>query len=236
MVQYPTPRGATDRSVSDFDHRHLLAFTYIYDIPKFQPHDAFATGAGYLLNGWQLSGTTAFQSGTPYNVDDRLYFDSNGDGVNNDRPSLGNPRAPLASYAIAGDCDGLSPNILCDGPTWFSPTGHCTPVSPAQVHWIVPPNGQGNVGRNSLIGPWYSSWAFSLNRDINLHAQQALQIRADLFNPFNQTHKDGDGYWPNMQLGTGIVPAGSGVSSTFANFATSQHGGRTVRVLLRYSF
>ena len=188
-----------------------------------------------MLNGWQISGTTAFQSGTPYNVE--TGFDSNSDGVNNDRPSLGNPHAPLASYAFTGDWDGLSSSILCDGPTlWFSPTNQCLPVSASQVHWVVPSNGQGNVGRNSLVGPWYTLWAFSLSRNVTVHESQALQIRADMFNPFNQTHKDGDGYWPNMQLVSGIVPAGSGAPSTFADFSTSLHGGRTVRMLLKYSF
>jgi hypothetical protein len=235
VVQYPTPRGTNDRSVSDFDHRHRLSITYIYEIPKLRADDSLSRGVGYVVNGWQIAGTTAFQSGTPYNVE--TGFDSNSDGVNNDRPSLSNPHAPLASYAFTGDWDGLSPNILCDGPTlWFSPTGQCNAVSPSQVHWVVPSSGQGNVGRNSLIGPWYTTWAFSLTRSIKVHEGQALQIRADMFNPFNQTHKDGDGYWPDMQLVTGVVPAGSGAASTFADFSTSQHGGRTVRMLLKYSF
>ncbi len=233
VVQYPAPRGTYDRSVSDFDHRHRLAITYIYEIPKLNANDSLRRGAGYVLNGWQLSGTTAFQSGTPYNVG--TGFDSNGDGVNNDRPSLGNRQAPLASYAFTGDWGGESANVLCDGPTLWS-TNQCLPVSASQVHWVVPSNGQGNVGRNSLIGPWYTSWAFSLSRNVSVHESQALQIRADMFNPFNQTHKDGDGYWPNMQLASGVVPANSGASSTFADFSTSLHGGRTVRMLLRYSF
>jgi Carboxypeptidase regulatory-like domain len=232
-VQYPAPRGRYDRSVSAFDHKQRWAFTYIYDIPKLKSKDSLTRGAGYIVNGWRISGTTSFQSGTPYNVN--TGFDSNGDGVNNDRPSLGNPHAPLATYAFTGDWAGLSPNILCDGPTLrFS--NQCTPVSPSKVHWFVPSNGQGNVGRNSLIGPWYTSWAFSLARTITVHEGQALQIRADLFNPFNQTHRDGDGYWPNMQLVSGIVPADSAASSTFADFSTSLHGGRTVRMLLKYSF
>ena len=235
VVQFPSPRGTYDRSVSDFDHRQRWCFTYIYEIPKLKANDSFSRGAGYVVNGWQISGTTAFQSGTPYNVE--TGFDSNGDGVNNDRPSLSNPHAPLATYAFTGDWAGFSPKILCDGPTlWYSPTNQCLPVSGSQVHWVVPSSGQGNVGRNSLIGPWYTSWAFSLTRNIKVHESQALQIRADMFNPFNQTHKDGDGYWPNMQLVSGIVPAGSGAASTFADFSTSLHGGRTIRMLLKYSF
>jgi Carboxypeptidase regulatory-like domain len=232
-VQYPTPRGTYDRSVSDFDHRQRWSFTYIYEIPALKANDSFSRGLGYVVNGWQIAGTTAFQSGTPYNVE--TGFDSNGDGVNNDRPSLGNPHAPLASYAFTGDWAGGSANTLCDGPTlWFF--NQCTFVPASQVHWIVPSSGQGNVGRNSLTGPWYTTWAFSLSRDIKVHENQALEVRADLFNPFNQAQRDGGGYWPNMQLVSGIVPATSSASSTFANFATSQHGGRTVRVMLRYSF
>ena len=34
VVQYPTPRGTYDRSVSGFDHRHRFTFAYIYDIPN----------------------------------------------------------------------------------------------------------------------------------------------------------------------------------------------------------
>jgi hypothetical protein len=186
-----------------------------------------------VLNGWQVAGTTAFQSGTPYNVE--TGFDSNGDGVPNDRPSLSNAHAPLASYAFTGDWAGGSASTLCDGPTlWFS--NQCTPVTANQVHWIVPSSGQGNIGRNSLIGPWYNSWAFSLTRSIKVRESQSLQIRADLFNPFNQAHKDGDGYWPDMQLVTGVVPANSGANSTFADFSTSRHGARTIRMRLMYSF
>ena len=211
------------------------SFTYVYEIPKLKANDSLSRGVGYVVNGWQIAGTTSFQSGTPYNVE--TGFDSNGDGVNNDRPSLGNPHAPLASYAFTGDWAGVSPaSSATDRRYGFLPPSQCTPVSPSQVHWIVPSSGQGNVGRNSLIGPWYTSWAFSLTRSIKVHESQALQIRADMFNPFNQTHKDGDGYWPDMQLVTGVVPAGSGAASTFADFSTSQHGGRTIRMLLQYSF
>jgi len=232
-VPYPTPRGTYDRSVSDFDHKQRWSFTYIYELPKLKANDSFSRGAGYVLNGWQVAGTTAFQSGTPYNVE--TGFDSNGDGVPNDRPSLSNAHAPLASYAFTGDWAGGSASTLCDGPTlWFS--NQCTPVTANQVHWIVPSSGQGNIGRNSLIGPWYNSWAFSLTRSIKVRESQSLQIRADLFNPFNQAHKDGDGYWPDMQLVTGVVPANSGANSTFADFSTSRHGARTIRMRLMYSF
>ena len=187
----PLPRGATDRSLSNFDHRHRLAFTYVYEIPCVFHARQVHHKLGHVLNGWQISGTTSFQSGTPYNV--TTGFDTNGDGVPNDRPSLANPQAPLDSYAFAGVWASRLSSLhtlplngtYCDGPTlWFS--GQCAPVSLSQVHWVVPANGQGNVGRNSLTGPWYNTWAFALTRTIQVREGQRLQMRAEVFNPFNQ--------------------------------------------------
>ena len=127
------------------------------------------------------------------------------------------------------------PNILCDGPTlWFSEPVHSSlPQSGSLVRAC-----QWSGKRGTQLAGWtlVHLVGLCLTRNIPVREGQAVQIRAELFNPFNQTHRDGDGYWPNMQLVSGIVPAGSGASSTFADFSTSLHGGRTVRMLLKYSF
>jgi len=233
-VQYPTPRGTYDRSVSAFDHKHRVTITYIYDIPKLKADNDLARGAGYVVNGWQISGTTAFQSGTPYNVE--TGYDTNGDGVGNDRPSISNPNAPIQTYGFSSEWWQGTPGQVCDGPTtWYDPNGTCHVTTASAVHWIVPPSGQGTFGRNGVIGPWYNTWAFSLNRTIKIHESQAFLIRADMFNPFNSGHQDGDGYWPNFTLTSGILPTSVGTSS-FGNFASSVHGARQIRMLLKYSF
>ena len=50
---------------SEFDTRHVLVINYIYDLPIFRDHSKLT---GKLLGGWQISGITQFQTGTPCGV------------------------------------------------------------------------------------------------------------------------------------------------------------------------
>jgi hypothetical protein len=77
--------------LSDFDRKHVLNFTYTYQLPKLHADD---TLKGALTNGWSLNGITILQSGQPFSVIDytgavgSIYY-SVFDGVNN-------PVVPLA--------------------------------------------------------------------------------------------------------------------------------------------
>ena len=68
--------------------------TYVYDIPKFwNDSNLAAKTLGYVVNGWQMAGTAAFQSGAPYTVSDG--FDQNADGTASHCPSINNTVAPF---------------------------------------------------------------------------------------------------------------------------------------------
>ncbi len=55
---------ASGRSSSDFDERHNLSISYVYDLPFFR-----APGlANKVLGGWQYSGIMTTQTGTPFSV------------------------------------------------------------------------------------------------------------------------------------------------------------------------
>jgi hypothetical protein len=60
-----------NRSVSDFDTRHLLTLDWVYQLP-FGHGQAIAGSANRLLNGviggWQLSGLSRWTSGLPFSV------------------------------------------------------------------------------------------------------------------------------------------------------------------------
>ena len=50
----------------DYDHTHILNLTYNWNLPSPIHSSGFAMHlAGGAVNGWQLSGYTAFQSGGP---------------------------------------------------------------------------------------------------------------------------------------------------------------------------
>ena len=50
---------------SDFDARHVLIINYIYELPFFKAQNNLASKA---LGGWQISGITQCQTGTPSSV------------------------------------------------------------------------------------------------------------------------------------------------------------------------
>jgi len=82
-----------DRGLSDFDRPQRLTIAYLWAVPG--PRSAWAK---YPLGGWQLAGTTTFQSGTPFSVGNGS--DRNNDGILGDRPDIGNPNAPANTRAI----------------------------------------------------------------------------------------------------------------------------------------
>ena len=50
---------------SSLDTRHILVASWIYELPFFHNRQSVA---GKLLGGWQVTGVTQFQSGTPFTV------------------------------------------------------------------------------------------------------------------------------------------------------------------------
>jgi hypothetical protein len=78
--------------LADFDRKHVLDFTYTYQLPDFHARNWVA---GAFENGWSLNGITVLQSGQPYSIIDYSgavgsVFYSTFDGINN-------PIVPLAA-------------------------------------------------------------------------------------------------------------------------------------------
>jgi carboxypeptidase family protein/TonB-dependent receptor-like protein len=224
-----------DRGLSAFDHRHRIVVVGVYDIPKFRNDSNFAMKAfGQVVNGWQLSGTYSYQSGAPNTVSDG--FDANGDFQANDRPLLGNPNAPLLTYAIdpnnfgAGG-PGTPSGTLCDGPLFVNTNDPCHVVTANDVHWIIPANGAGNVGRNTFISPGRHDTTTGIQRTFNLHSdRQRLVVRTEMLNPFNHPNTGNTDY--NL---IGITPDVAS-AQTFGNYADTVKGARTIRFWLKYQF
>src|SRR5208282_5206957 len=53
--------------LSDFDRKHVINFTYTYELPKFFSASSLK---GKVADGWAISGLTVIQSGQPYSVID----------------------------------------------------------------------------------------------------------------------------------------------------------------------
>jgi carboxypeptidase family protein len=223
---------AAERGLSTFDRRQRFVLSYVWDIPGVSSSsNGLFTALGYITKGWQIAGSSAFQTGAPANITSG--FDQNGDlRATNDRPNLGNPSAPLASWAVDGKFVGGTPGTLYDGQA-FEATGALNPVAANSVHFLVQP-GIGNLGRNTFVMPGAIDNSMAVSRRFKIHGLEnhVLEFRAEAFNIFNH---------PNLGLGDAIsgTPQTDTVladGSAFLDNSQTIYGGRQVRFQVKYSF
>lgn len=236
--RYGTPRGTTDWGPSEYDHRQRLVLSYIFQPPVWHT-DSGMKILGNIANHWALAGVTQFQAGTVHNVEDG--FDVDGDGISNDRPTLGNPKAPLNTYAVDDSWFyGVSDGGLCSGPSFWYTNDNCHPVTHDSVHWIIPGFDQRGtpIGRNSYIGPGYQQWDVNVQRSFPIKERVSLDFRGELFNIFNHGQVDTNGYLENTTLATGVNTDAFNNNGTniFGSPYRATNGHRHARLFLRVTF
>lgn len=178
---------------SAYDHRHWASITYVWSPAGFHANSTLNNALlGIFTRGWTISGLSQFQSGgySTFNVNG---LDLNGDGSpSNDRPIVGNPRAPITTAGIDGtwvtDADGNrgTPGVYYDLALNNGPTSALVPVNPSNVHWLVQ-NGQQylhqEIGRNSYRNPYQQFHNVAVEKGFStgfLHFERgAFVIRAE---------------------------------------------------------
>lgn len=185
---------AQNRASSDFDQRHMVNISYIYELPlenwyhslNFGDDDPTNQVAGHgmsdrtreFLTGWQLSGITIYSSGTPFSVinggsasgvstaDNAGVLAVIGPGA---YPDLASPLTPLPGINKA-----TSPLF---GPILGNPGEF---VAPQGLTY-------GDAGRNFMNNPSRLNFDVSLLKNVELHEGRSLQFRVEAFNVFNHT-------------------------------------------------
>ena len=159
------------RASSDFDQRHMLNISYVYDLPSFKSgglvHNA--------LGGWQLAGVTSIQTGVPFSVIFSGHSDnagvSNGAGPGTYADLVGDPHAVPASGCAT----------VATGPLLFNP---CAFAAPRGLTF-------GNAGRNLLHMPRTTNFNMSLLKQFKFNESTGFEFRAEAFNIFNHTQWTG---------------------------------------------
>jgi hypothetical protein len=144
-----------------FDRRHVFALTYTYALRMFNRSHGFVKA---VLDGYEISGITRFQSG-PY-----LTVTATGTGTAN--AALGNRRADCISS------DQLIPNGERGPNNWANKAAFLA----------APDTRRGTCGVGTLEGPGAQTWDFSLRRRFALTEKFNLQFQADIFNAFNRAN------------------------------------------------
>jgi hypothetical protein len=162
-----------NRGNSNFDVRNRLTWNLIYQFPN-------STGSWQRLkNGWGVNGIVTVQAGQPFHLNYNFQDDYDGSGEFFGRPDVVGPIVyntsdprnfmSLSSFAVPCTLDGAdisAQNCVFD------------PVTGNSMHF-------GNEGRNSLIGPNFRQFDFSIFKDTAITEKLKLQLRFEAYNLFN---------------------------------------------------
>ncbi|MEP6913295.1 MAG: TonB-dependent receptor [bacterium] len=162
---------------SDFDIRHHIVGSYIYELPFGHGRSHFSEGAlSHILGGWRISGTGGLRTGRPFTV-----------SAGNNSTTLGGPRGGSTFNSAFADClrDGTLSKSERTIDRWFDLTAYATPTALNPTTNTVQPR-LGTCGRNTLRGPGLTNFDFGLARTFEYFGEgRALELRWEMFNMFN---------------------------------------------------
>ncbi len=205
-----------DRAVSDYHRSHRATIAYVWDIPG--PKSGFL---GQVLGGWQVSGITTFQSGAPFSLLNGA--DRNGDGLNIDRPNLGNPNAPRNTRGVIN-------TTTCASTGFINPdTGACVTINDVYVYQVAANTGfpgPATLGRNTERSNPVENFDMSFFKVFRFSESVQLQYRLDAFNVFNH---------PQF-VGVPARTVATTAAGAYLNYDQITGGGRSMRMGLKLVF
>jgi hypothetical protein len=175
-----------NRGNSNFDIRNRFTWNFIYEFPN-------SVGSWQQLkNGWGINGIVTVQSGQPFHLNYNFEDDYNGSGQGFARPDVVGPIVynqhdptkflDLTAFAVpctlqggtgAGSCQLINPS-----------TGAiCTPqgIGPNCINSMH----FGTLGRNSLVGPHFRQFDFSIFKNTSITERLKMELRFEAYNLFN---------------------------------------------------
>lgn len=210
---------STEFGPSDFDVRHFITLSGLWDLPFFRNKN---TWAGKLLGGWQLSGIMTRHTGFPFTptINGSIEL-PNGRNIGSIRPVRYSGARPDSN----SNANFLRPGGLFSGQN-LSQIFSLTPNTNNSYLNNVPA-----IGRNTFFGPKYFDLDMSVQKRFGLPNLGVLgenpnfDIRFNFFNILNSRN---------------IAPLGSASSNRINNPNFTEAGsllaGRVVEMQLRFSF
>jgi hypothetical protein len=196
--------------------RHVVVASYTWDVPRLSKL-LHAPITRHFLDNWRISGISTFATGYPanisFNTSDSFDFSGGGEICGPDVSSV-----PTNGIVMTGD-----PTLSRGDRSvaqWFN-----TSV-------FKRPSGRGDYGdcsNNKLTLPGWENHDISLFKDIQLHKNQRLQFRWEIYNLFNHTQ------FSEIDLSAQFDAAGNQTDTNFGR-AINARTERRMQMSLRYLF
>lgn len=154
-----------DRGSGVLDRRHIFSVNYDYHLPFFLNNGALLRTT---LGGWELSGVTVAQAGSPLLVTYSPDTLGLGGGTSNRPDEVGSTKGPKTQKQ------------------WLNAAAYANPLAP----WDGGTNeGFGTAGKDSVVGPGLFNWNIALFKSFNLTRGEGprFEFRVESFNTFNHT-------------------------------------------------
>jgi hypothetical protein len=199
--------AASNYGNSNFDIRHAVKGTFVYEVPmgkgrRFLNNNAFLDE---VIGGWQTSATVFWHTGQPYTV---IAANNNSASEN---PGGSNESSQFLN--VIGNPNLSHPTVQ----NWYNVNAFAQPAAGTF----------GNERRNGLFGPHFSEVNFSLGKNFTVTERVGLQFRIDAYNIFNHPS------FSNPNTGESFA---NGVPTSAASITSTASGARAFQLDARVSF
>lgn len=209
-------RNDDQKGVSLFDTPHVFVLSYSYNLPFPANPNGWAA---VLFKGWQISGATIFQSGTPFHFHTGSDgpFRGNVDGHTQDRPNVVDPSI------LGRSLDDPDTSVSLVGADTCDRRGG-VPIRCRYFDTDMPVGGRGNEGWNTFRKDGTNNWNVSVGRTFRLPGgrERSVQFRSEFINLMNHAQFEKPG----------IAISGP----TFGQITNTVNKGRQVQFSLRINF
>jgi hypothetical protein len=221
---YPTDSWdpKLDYGPADYNVKHRVVASFVYDVPFMKTNR--------WVGGFQLSGIVTVQSGPDFSISDSS-VDSNKDTQFNDRgvyigsgkitDAINHNQSPATGYLPLSSVAGANP--VNPAFAMLNTTPLPCPVTENMGLWC----NQGEMQRNSLVGPGFFDTDFGVTKSFRITESTRLRFEGNFFNLFNH---------PNFTPPTSNLAAGNFGQST-STFDNQHSGGpRVTQLAVRFEF
>jgi outer membrane receptor protein involved in Fe transport len=208
------------RGASDFDIRHRLVASYVYDLPFGKGQKWAQNGPmSEIVGGWRVSSIMGYHTGRPFTIfagGNSSAFQTGGFGAT----------------ALADCPNGVVGTDYIDkggpGPYWFDPTKFTVPTAPNPTGASGTVARLGNCTRNNMYGPSNGNIDFAVNRTFKYFGEgRSLDFRWEAFNLLNT---------PYFSIPAHDCSSNCSTNATFGRITSLQGDPRTMQFSLRFAF
>jgi hypothetical protein len=210
---------------------HLMRAQFVWNLPRYESSSSTGRVLGYIVNDWSLSGIWSGVSGSAYSV--TAAYQNGGGNVNLTGSPDFAPRVRVASDPGAGCSD--------DDLRQFTTSAFLGPIAGSDGL---------ESGNGYLTGCFISSTDLAIARTFKLGGDRNIQLRADVFNVFNQasiiarqttmnlTSPSDPATITNLPFDAAgnVIPARAKPNGAGFGVATDYQPPRTIQLQVRFAF